>query len=73
MSILLNVTNIEKTSCNFGILKERRSKFETLTSEAILIKRCNQILNNQLSKPGTLPIYYEILFKLIYFCTVYKC
>ena len=48
-----NVCKIERiTVKNFGILKECRNKFETLISEAILIKRYNPILNKQLTKPG---------------------
>ena len=48
-----NVCKNEKiTANNFGILKECRNKFETLISEALLIKRYNPILNKQLIKPG---------------------
>ena len=48
-----NVCKNEKiTVNNFGILKECRNKFETLISEALLIKRYNPILNKQLTKPG---------------------
>ena len=37
---------------NFGILKKCRNKFETMISEALLIKRYNLALNKQLTKPG---------------------
>ena len=48
-----NNCNNEKLSANsFHILKEFKNKFETLISEAILIKRYNPILNKQLTKPA---------------------
>ena len=37
---------------SINILKELRSKFDTLISEAFLIKRYNQTLNKKLTKPG---------------------
>ena len=43
---ILNFYKWEITASNFGILLGRRNKFETLSSEAILIKRFNPILNS---------------------------
>ena len=37
---------------NFEILKKWRNKFETMISEALLIKRYNPTLNKQLTEPG---------------------
>ena len=60
--------------CTNGTFKKCRNEFETMISEALLIKRYNPILNKQLFKPGithTLTVFDYLDLFCITVCIVY--